>query len=119
MHASIWRSPPIWLSRSPLALATDLAVALAAGPLGCSLGVPDAEGVRASLAGFFGQPVGEPSGVAIVASGSRSATLASVQAAALARGVTAALPIAVTSTAGDMARAISGGDVGSDCDLAV
>lgn len=101
-------------ARINAALAADLAVALASSQFGCGLGLPDAEGVRASLAGFFGQPVGEPSGVAIVTSGSRSATLASVHAAALARGVTTPLPIAVASTAGDMARAISGGDLGLD-----
>jgi hypothetical protein len=41
------------------ALAADLAVALAAGPIACGLSLPDADGVRASLGRFFGSQVGE------------------------------------------------------------
>jgi hypothetical protein len=46
-------------ARINIALAADLAVALASGQFGCALCPPDADGVRASLAGFFGSQVGE------------------------------------------------------------
>jgi hypothetical protein len=65
---------PIWLSHSPLAHSD--------APLAYDYGV------RVSLGGFFGAQVAKPSGVANVRSRSRSAMLASIDAAALARGVT-------------------------------
>ncbi|MCW2284938.1 hypothetical protein M2323_002935 [Rhodoblastus acidophilus] len=91
------------------ALAADLAVALAAGDVGCGLGLPDANGTRASLAGFFGNSIGEPGGVAIIAA-NRGKMAAAVEAAALARGVTVALPIAIASASGDL-RGLTDGTV--------
>jgi hypothetical protein len=92
------------------ALASDLAVALAAGAVACGLGMPDVDGARSSLSGFFGQRVGEPVGVAIIAS-SKTRMVKQVEAAALARGVNAALPIAIASPVGDLARAITNGEL--------
>jgi hypothetical protein len=63
-------------AQTNLAIAADLAVALAAGPIGCGLGLPDAKGVRTSLAGFFGQLAAGPCGVALIAPGSPAATIA-------------------------------------------
>lgn len=89
------------------ALAADLAVALAAGDVGCGLGLPDANGVRATLSGFFGQRCGEPVGVAILAS-NRTAMERTVEAAAKARGTAASLPIAIAQTDGDLQTLING-----------
>ena len=48
-------------------IAADLAVALAAGDVGCGLSALGKSGVRTSLSGFFGHATGAPAGVAIIA----------------------------------------------------
>lgn len=47
-------------------IAADIAVAIAAGDVGCGLSAPDKSGVRTSLAGVFGHATGAPAGVAII-----------------------------------------------------
>lgn len=75
-------------------VAADIAVAVAAGDVGCGLSAPDSGGARASLAGFFGHAVGAPAGVAIITDPKHAESISSaINAAALARGVTGSLPI--------------------------
>ncbi|QGM97706.1 hypothetical protein [Methylocystis parvus] len=75
---------------SARAVVADLAVAVAAGHVGCGLSEPDAKGKRHDMAGFFGLTVGAPKGVAVVGGTDFRGT----RAASLARGVTSPLPIA-------------------------
>lgn len=83
--------------RSPIA--ADLAVAIAAGDVGCGLSQPDSGGARRSLAGFFGHAAGAPANVAIIADTRHAASISNaISAAALARGVVGALPISWASS---------------------
>lgn len=92
-------------------VAADLAVAAAAGAHGCTLGTGGANGRRASMAGFFGMSAGAPVAVAVATDFHHAQSMShGVEAAAAARGVSSALPIAFASTRGDIAAAlISGG----------
>jgi hypothetical protein len=92
------------------AILADLVVALAAGSLGCGLG-PAVGGVRESLAGWFGHTVGAPSRVAVVSSAeSAEAFRASIEANALARGVTTPLPLVFCSHNGRLVDGLMNGD---------
>ncbi len=89
----------------------DLVVALAAGDLGCGLGL-DSSGTRQSLSGWFGNAVGSPSRIAVACPlDDLDATRAAIEACALARGVTAQLPIALWGQHGDFVATLRDGTV--------
>ncbi len=93
------------------AIIADLVVALAAGDLGCGLGL-DSSGTRQSLSGWFGNAVGSPSRIAVACPlEDLNATRAAIEACALARGVTAQLPIALWGQHGDFVATLRDGTV--------
>jgi len=93
-----------------MAIAAELAVAVAAGDVGGGLSAPDENGVRHAKGGFFGQPIGGQ-GAVVVLTTRKDAMERAVEAAGLARGVTAPLPIAYAAPRNDaMARALAAGE---------
>lgn len=93
------------------AIIADLVVALAAGDLGCGLGL-DSSGTRQSLSGWFGNAVGSPSRIAVACPLEElDATRAAIEACALARGVTGPLPIVIWGQHGDFVATLRDGTV--------
>ena len=89
----------------------DLVVALAAGDAGCGLG-PTPGGMLGSLGGWFGHNVGAESRVAVVTSAEHLGALrASIDAAALARGVKGPLPILCSAPRGSLVSAVQNAEI--------
>jgi len=93
-----------------MAIAAELAVAVAAGDVCGGLSEPDQDRVRHANGGFFGKAIGSRGPVAILTT-RKTAMERAIEAAALARGVMASLPIAIAAPRGDsMARALVSGE---------
>lgn len=93
-----------------MAIAAELAVAVAAGDVGGGLSERDKDGMRATLGGFFGKPTGAPGGVAILTC-RHDAMARAIEAAALARGAAGALAIAIAALRTGMARSPTAGEL--------
>lgn len=93
-----------------MAIAANLAVAVAAGDVGGGLSEPDEDGVRHALGGFFGKAVGCQGAVAVLTT-RKAAMQRAIDAAALARGVTAPLPIVFAAPRDSMASALVSGEL--------